>query len=89
MLLQNRSPETVEGVLWFWSGGSLLSAQPFLLPPRASHVLNSATVAALAGRAGSITVTHDGTYGAIAGKAVALEPATGFSFDTPLEYRAR
>ena len=33
------------------------------------------------------TVTHDGPYGGLAGKAVALEPASGFSFDTPLEPR--
>jgi hypothetical protein len=32
-------------------------------------------------------VTHDGPFGGLAGKAVALEAATGFSFDTPLEPR--
>jgi hypothetical protein len=31
-----------------------------------------------------VTVLHDGAYGALVGKSVALEPATGFSFDTPL-----
>ena len=34
-------------------------------------------------------MTHDGRYGAIAGKAVALEPSTGFSFDSPMVYEAR
>jgi hypothetical protein len=89
VLLHNRSAAAVEGTLWFWSGGSLLSARPFQLAPRASLVLNSATIPALTGQAGAITVSHDGAYGALAGKAVALEPATGFSFDTPMEYRAK
>ena len=34
-----------------------------------------------------VTLTSDGAYGALAGKAVALEPATGFSFDSPLAPR--
>ena len=36
---------------------------------------------------GALTVTHDGPYGSLVGKAVALEPATGFSFDTPMSHR--
>jgi hypothetical protein len=32
---------------------------------------------------------NNGPYGSLTGKAVALEPATGFSFDTPLTPRAR
>jgi hypothetical protein len=47
------------------------------------------TVQYATGTSGSITVTHDGSYGALAGKAVALEPATGSSFDSPLAYRPR
>ena len=39
------------------------------------------------GVAGSITITQNGRFGDLQGKSVALEPATGFSFDTPLEYR--
>jgi hypothetical protein len=27
---------------------------------------------------------HDAPYGALAGKGVALEPATGFAFDSPM-----
>jgi hypothetical protein len=41
------------------------------------------------GTFGSLTVTHGGPYGALVGKAVSLEPGTGFSFDTPLTYRPR
>ena len=90
VLLENRSPEPVAGTLWFWStSGTLLRAEPFSLLARASLVLNASSVTALSGQSGSITISHDGTFGALAGKAVALEPATGFTFDTPLEYRAR
>jgi hypothetical protein len=50
---------------------------------------NTASVAGAAGQSGSITVTHDGGYGELAGKTVALEPSTGFSFDTPMLPRSR
>jgi hypothetical protein len=90
VLLQERSALTVSGTIWFWSaGGALLGSQPFALPPRQTLVLNTTTVAGVAGQGGALTVTHDGPYGGLAGKAVALEPATGFSFDTPLEFRAK
>jgi hypothetical protein len=52
-------------------------------------VTNTASVAGLPGQSGSITLTHDGAYGALAGKAVALEPATGLSFDSPLSCKPR
>jgi hypothetical protein len=56
---------------------------------RASLLVNSASLPELAGQSGSITVSHAGGYGALAGKAVSLEPATGYSFDTPLVSRPR
>jgi hypothetical protein len=31
-----------------------------------------------------MTVSHDGRYGDLTGKTVALEPSTGFSFDSPM-----
>jgi hypothetical protein len=43
----------------------------------------------VAGHAGTITVSHDGRYGDLAGKTVALEPSTGFSFDSPMEPRVK
>jgi hypothetical protein len=60
-------------------------AQPFSLGPKEVLTLNTASVPALAGRAGSITVSNDGRYGDLSGKAIALEPATGFGFDTPMQ----
>jgi len=46
-------------------------------------------VPGVAGQSGSATVTHDGGYGDLVGKSVALEPATGFAFDTTLVLRPR
>jgi hypothetical protein len=47
-------------------------------------VINTASVPGVETASGAITVVHDGRYGELVGKTVALEPATGFSFDTPL-----
>jgi hypothetical protein len=46
-----------------------------------------ATIPVLLGQSGSVTIAQLGGYGALAGKGVALEPSTGFTFDaafTPL-----
>jgi uncharacterized repeat protein (TIGR01451 family) len=89
-LVQNRGDEAIAGTLWFWdAAGAPLHAQGFTLPARGLFVLDTAGVGALAGQAGTVTITHDGRHGDLAGKAVALEPATGFSFDSPLEPRRR
>lgn len=90
LVLQNPAAQTVTGRAHFWNGaGALLTTHPFTLAGRATLVLNTATLAALVGQAGSVTVTHDGGYGGLSGKAVALEPSTGFSFDSPMIPRPR
>jgi len=65
----------------------LLGSSNFSIAPRGALVLNTSTVAGAAGVGGTITVAHDGGYGGLAIKSVALEPATGFSFDTPGTYK--
>jgi glucose/arabinose dehydrogenase len=88
MVLQNPGAQTLAGHIDFWSGaGAPLFSQPFTLAPEATLVLNTSTVPILQGQGGSITVSHDGHYGGLAGKTVALEPSTGFSFDSLLEPR--
>jgi hypothetical protein len=88
LIVQNRTNATVSGNVYFWSAaGSLLYIQPLSLAARTTLILNAAAITALAGRSGSITIAHDGGYGALAGKAVALEPATGFSFDSVMAPR--
>ena len=92
LLLQNPTTEPVTPTLYFWSpAGTLLAthtpAAP--LPPRGLLVLGTAGIPALAGASGAVTIVHDAPYGALAGKAVALEPASGFSFDSPMLSRPR
>jgi ELWxxDGT repeat protein len=87
LLLQNSSSAPISGRVLFWqSAGWLIFQQPFAVPARGALTINTAPLGV---GAGSVTVTHDGPHGLVGGKAVALEPATGFSFDTPLTYRPR
>jgi uncharacterized repeat protein (TIGR01451 family) len=88
VVVQNPGAGTVAGTLWFSEGdGTLAASRPFLLGPRGLLVLNVASF--LPGRSGALTLTHDGGYSGLAAKAIALEPATGLSFDTVLRVRAR
>jgi hypothetical protein len=90
LLLQNPAGDPITGTVYFWAGdGSPAGSQAFSLPGQGTLVLNTATVPGVAGISGSITLAHDGAYGELIGKAVALEPATGFTFDTPLVSRPR
>jgi uncharacterized repeat protein (TIGR01451 family) len=85
VVLQNPSTDAIAGTIYFWTAtGTLATTQPFTLAPRALAVVNSALVPGLAGASGSITIAHNGAYGTLTGKSVALEPATGFSFDSPM-----
>ena len=85
LVVQNTKDAPVTGEIHFYdAGGALLSTQALSLAAQGVQILNSATVPALAGQSGSVTIAHLGGYGALAGKGVALEPATGFTFDTPL-----
>jgi len=88
LLLQNPTDYTISGTIYFWSTpGAPVGNVPFSLAPKALTVLNTATVAP--GVGGTVTVTHDGRYGDLSGKTVALEPATGFSFDSPMLPRVK
>jgi hypothetical protein len=86
LILQNPTDYTIAGTMYFWDPmGTQAASQPFLLLGKALLVLSTSSLAP--GVAGSITITQNGRYGDLQGKSVALEPATGFSFDTPMEYR--
>jgi hypothetical protein len=90
LLLQNPADYAITGHIWFWTtSGTLLATQAFALPPKQTLVLNTATVAGLAGQGGTITISNDGRYGDLTGKTVALEPSTGFSFDSPMVPRVK
>jgi hypothetical protein len=86
LLLQNPASYTIGGTAFFWNtAGALVGSQPFSLGARQLFVLNTTAVAP--GSTGAVTVTQDGRFGDLQGKTVALEPTTGFSFDTPMSYR--
>ena len=92
LIIQNPGPLQVSGNarLWTASGGAFpVTTVPFLLVARESAVINLATVngGVANGTSGTITISHDGRYGQLAVKAVALEPSTGFSFDSPGLYK--
>lgn len=92
VVLQNPTNYTVAGTIFFWNAAGALvngTGTPFSLGPKAAQVLNAGSVAGVAGTSGTVTVSHTGRYGDLTGKAVALEPATGFSFDTPAVPRPR
>jgi hypothetical protein len=85
LLLQNPAAYTVSGNIWFWStSATLLGTRPFSLTAKQTLILNTATVTGVLGQGGTITLSHNGRYGDLAGKTVALEPSTGFSFDSPM-----
>ena len=89
-LVQNVSSAPVEGKIYFYdSDANLAFTQPFSIARNGLYVVSTGSLAPLAGKSGSAAVVHTGGYGALAGKVVSLEPATGFTFDTPLEPVAR
>lgn len=90
VLIQNATPQPVSLRLAFWNvAGTLLLEQEVTLNGHGSLSLNTAALPALAGQGGSVTILHDAPYGGLAGKGVALEPATGFAFDSPMVPRMR
>ena len=90
LLVQNTTTASVTGRAYFWSvAGVLIDTQTLTLGPRQTATLLTQNITSLAGKQGTITITHTASYGGLAGKVVALQPATGYSFDTPLLQRVR
>lgn len=88
LVVQNPTDATIAGNVYFWSAtGTLLETQPFTL--QAKRLLSLQTQTVVPDVSGTMTVSHDGRYGDLAGKAIGLEPATGFAFDTPMEPRPK
>jgi len=88
LVIQSAAPYAVSGHVWLQAAsGVVQGSQAFTLPGHGAFVLNTSTLAPAS--SGSIRVSHNGRYGDLSGKAVAVEPATGFTFDTPLLPRPR
>lgn len=85
LIVANTKAQAVTGNVYFYSAsGTLLATQSLAVPAHGVQTVNTSTIAALAGLSGSAQIAHLGGYGALSGKAVALEPATGFTFDTAM-----
>lgn len=86
LLTQNASVVPITANIYFWSTtGTLAATRTVTLGAKAMDVFNTSLAAA--GVSGHLTVAHDGPHGGLNVKSVALEPSTGFSFDTPGVFR--
>jgi hypothetical protein len=85
-LIQNLTQKAVTGsIRLFSAAGALLHEEPLALGENQLRVFNVSGVPTLVGQSGHAYVAHTAGYGGLSGKAVALEPATGFTFDTPMQ----
>jgi hypothetical protein len=90
LIVQNTSDRVVYFNADFFDGaGALVGIHSQNLEPFGAVALNTSTVSGVAGKSGSIIINNDGRYGVLTGKAVALEPATGFTFDTAMVARGQ
>jgi ELWxxDGT repeat protein len=89
VILQNTTASPTAAVLTGWraDGSFGFRSAVVTIPPRGTAVLD--TTQEFAGFVGSLTVAHTAPYGALVGKVVALDPATGLGFDTPLRVKPR
>jgi hypothetical protein len=71
---------------YFDAAGTHVASGP-LLSLAAYDLAVVPTAATFPGQSGSVRVTHTCGYGGLSGKAVAVEAATGFTFDTPFVHR--
>jgi hypothetical protein len=88
LLTQNATERPIHAVFYYWSAnGTLLQTGELVdFPAKNLNVFPLTSWPTLVGQAGHITVAHDAGYGGLVIKTVALEPTTGFSFDTPGVY---
>jgi hypothetical protein len=86
VIVQNRNRFAVNGTLWFWTAaGDLVYSRAFTVPARGVFTLSPAQAVPLLGLAGSATMTSNAPYGTLGVKAVTVDSAGGFSFDSPFE----
>lgn len=89
-ILRNATAAPVSGTLLLYdAAGAQVHAEPTTIPRNGLVVFSTGSVPALAGRSGSAAFVHTGGSGALVGKVVALEVATGFTFDTVLSQAVR
>jgi hypothetical protein len=87
LLVQNATATSCAAQFAFLDalGAAIDTAGGASLAPRQLAVVDTSALAP--GQSGSIRVRHTCGYGGLSGKAVSVEPSTGFTFDTPLLHR--
>jgi len=86
LLVQNATDRSCSLTAFFMSNaGSMVANPSFSLGAHELLVLASASVAP--NQSGSVRIAHTCGYGGLSGKAVSVEPATGFTFDTLVLHR--
>ena len=84
-LITNLTQQSVIVTVHFYSAsGTLITSSTVTIPQNGQSILSTASIPALAGQSGHAHVVHTAGYGGLSGKAVALEPSTGFTFDTAM-----
>jgi hypothetical protein len=90
LVIQNTADRVVYfNAHFFDANGTLLGTHSQNIAPFGTAVLNTGTVPGVAGQSGSIIINNDGRYGVLTGKAVSLEPASGYTFDTLMVARGQ
>ena len=90
LVVQNTSDRVVYfNAHFFDANGVIQGTHSQNISPYGAAVVNTTTVPGVAGKSGSIIINNDGRYGVLTGKAVSLEPATGFVFDTLMVARGQ
>jgi len=85
ILVTNLTQAAVTVTIHFYSStGALLTSNTVSVAQNGLSVLNTSSLAPLAGQSGHAHVVHTAGYGGLTGKAVSLEPTTGFTFDTAM-----
>jgi len=87
VFVQNASDRSCSVTMHFFdAAAALLASTPAsTVGARQLLVLNTASI--VPSQSGSVRIVHTCGYGGLMGKAVSLEPATGFTFDTALVHR--
>jgi hypothetical protein len=86
LLLQNATDRSCTlGLNFMDSSGAPISAATVGVAAHGLFVFSTAQV--VPNLSGSVRIAHTCGYGGLSGKAVAIEPSTGFTFDTPVLHR--
>lgn len=83
VFLQNGGRESLTASIRFYNtAGALVGTHTVNVPVKGLEVVPTFNVPGVGGQSGSMSIDHTGRFGGLSAKAVALEPSTGFTFDT-------